>query len=71
MGLLFFKGFTEALQEAREAAGCVEPSLTVHKTSEACLSAEKSPGSSNATSLSGFPFFARVVRLLYVMLVDV
>ncbi|VDK87519.1 unnamed protein product [Litomosoides sigmodontis] len=49
------KGFTEALQEAREAASCVEPSLTTPTTPEVCLSAviEKSPGPSSANSLPG------------------
>ncbi|VIO95469.1 PWWP domain containing protein [Brugia malayi] len=49
------KGFTEALQEAREAAGCMEPSLTASKT-ELCLSGvveKSSPGSCNANFLSG------------------
>lgn len=62
IGLLFFffKGFTEALQEARKAAGCMEPSLTTSKTSEVCLSAvteKSSPGSSSASCLSGFAYF--------------
>uniref|UniRef100_A0A915PTD2 Tetratricopeptide repeat protein 30 homolog n=1 Tax=Setaria digitata TaxID=48799 RepID=A0A915PTD2_9BILA len=47
------RGFAEALQEAREAAGYMEPSLTASKTSATCLSAtvEKSvPGSSSISS---------------------
>ncbi|CAG9531057.1 unnamed protein product [Cercopithifilaria johnstoni] len=46
------RGFAEALKEAREAAGCVEPSFTTPKTLEVCLSAvvEKSPESSNSLS---------------------
>ncbi|KAM3722091.1 Hepatoma-derived growth factor-related protein [Dirofilaria immitis] len=50
------KGFAEALQEAREAAGCIEPSLTSQKISKTCLSAvtEKSTSeSSSAITLSG------------------
>ncbi|VDK85679.1 unnamed protein product [Onchocerca ochengi] len=50
------KGFTEALQEAREAAGCIEPSLTSPKIPEVCLSAavgKNASESSSTNTLSG------------------
>lgn len=48
-----FKGFAEALQEARSAAGYREPSSAAPKTSDVCLSAvvEKSPPKSCSMNL--------------------